>query len=116
MWRQVVAQSPGENAADSDVLRYDVGWKALNTMLKAGRSLSGNERNCAFLNTGGSRFADISQATGLDFDDDGRAVASVDWDQDGDLDFWISNRTAPQTRFLRNNTDQTNHFIQLRLQ
>ena len=116
MWRQVVAQSPGENAADSDVLRYDVGWKALNTMLKAGRSLSGNERNCAFLNTGGSRFADISQATGLDFDDDGRAVASVDWDQDGDLDFWISNRTAPQTRFLRNNTDQTNHFIQFRLQ
>ncbi|MEJ6581543.1 MAG: tetratricopeptide repeat protein [Akkermansiaceae bacterium] len=115
MWRQVVAQSPGANAADGEVLRYDVGWKALNTMLKAGRSLSGHERNCAFLNTGGSRFADVSQATGLDFDDDGRAVATVDWDQDGDLDFWIANRTAPLVRFLRNNTDYANHFVQFLL-
>ena len=59
MWRQVVAQSPGANAPDGEVLRYDVGWKALNTMLKTGRSLSGHERNCAFLNTGGARFADV---------------------------------------------------------
>lgn len=115
MWRQVVAQSPGANAPDGEVLRYDVGWKALNTMLKTGRSLSGHERNCAFLNTGGARFADVSQVTGLDFDDDGRAIATVDWDQDGDLDFWIVNRTAPQVRFLRNNTDDANHFIQFQL-
>ena len=115
MWRQVVAQSPGENAPGGEVLRYDVGWKALNTMLKSGRSLSGKERNCAFLNTGGSRFADVSQAMGLDFDDDGRVVAPVDWDGDGDLDFWIANRTAPQVRFMRNNTDGANQFVQFRL-
>ena len=61
---------------ESDILRYDLGWKALNTMLKSGRSLSGHERNCAFLNTGDmsgtSRFADISAAAGIDFDDDGQ--------------------------------------------
>ena len=115
MWRQVVAQSPGENAPGGEVLRYDVGWKALNTMLKTGRSLSGKERNCAFLNTGGSRFADVSQSTGLDFDDDGRVVAPVDWDGDGDLDLWIANRTAPQVRFMRNNSDGVNQFVQFRL-
>ncbi|MGC6427010.1 MAG: tetratricopeptide repeat protein [Akkermansiaceae bacterium] len=116
MWRQVVAQSPGENAPDTEVLRYDVGWKALNTMLKAGRSLSGNERNCAFLNIPGKRFANIAQATGLDFNDDGRVVGKVDWDHDGDLDFWITNRTGPQTRFLRNNTNRSNHSVQFKLQ
>ena len=66
-----MAQSPGENAPAAEVLRYDVGWKALNTMLRAGRSLSGHERNCCFLNTRGQRFADISAAANLDFDDDG---------------------------------------------
>ena len=27
----------------------------------------------------------------------------ADWDFDGDLDLWITNRTAPRVRFLRNN-------------
>ena len=119
MWRQVVAQSPGDNAMESEVLRYDLGWKALNSMLKSGRSLSGHERNCAFLNTGDTsgtkKFADISAAAGIDFDDDGRVVAPSDWDQDGDLVFWIANRTGPQARFMRNNTDGSNHWVQFKL-
>ncbi len=116
MWRQVVAQSPGKNAAAGEVLRYDVGWKALNTMLKSGRSLSGHERNCCFLNTKGGRFADISAAGDIDFDDDGRIVAVTDWDLDGDLDFWIANRTGPQVRFLRNDHDNEHNFVAFKLQ
>ena len=115
MWRQVVAQSPGDNAPAGEVLRYDLGWRALNTMLKAGRSLSGHERNCAFLNTRGGRFADISAAAGIDFIDDGRVIALTDWDHDGDVDFWIANRTGPLIRFLRNNTDRTAHSIEFKL-
>jgi len=37
----------------------------------------------------------IAEAAGADLLDDGRGLAVVDWDQDGDLDFWISNRTGP---------------------
>lgn len=90
-------------------------------MLRQGRSFSGKERNCVFLNTlgdprGGGRFATISAVSGLDFPDDGRAVAHVDWDDDGDLDLWISNRTAPRLRLMRNDGTAGNHFVQFRLE
>ena len=115
MWRQVVAQSPDENAPTREIIRYDVGWKALNTMLKSGRSLSGHERNCCFLNTRNGRFADVSAAADIDFDDDGRILALVDWDFDGDQDFWIANRTGPQVRFLRNDANNDHGFVSFKL-
>lgn len=65
---------------------------------------------------GGEHFATISAASGLDFPDDGRAVALVDWDQDGDQDIWISNRNAPRIRFMRNDTPNSHHFLALHLQ
>ena len=90
-------------------------------MMMQGRSFSGNERNCCFLNTGeapdaAGRFANISAASGLDYPDDGRAVAVVDWDMDGDLDLWISNRNAPRLRLMRNDTPTTSHFLALQLE
>jgi Flp pilus assembly protein TadD/thiol-disulfide isomerase/thioredoxin len=107
----------------------------MGRMLRQGRSFSGRERNCLFLNTGlntgndtrkglskgagytpdKGRFATISAVSGLDFLDDGRAVALVDWDHDGDVDLWTSNRNAPRLRFLRNDTPCGNHFLALRL-
>lgn len=71
-------------------------------MLRAGRSFSGREKNCAFLNTGAERFACVSASSGFDFPDDARGLAVTDWDMDGDLDVWVSNRNAPQVRLLRN--------------
>jgi len=90
-------------------------------MMRAGRSFSGRERNCLFLNTGNPsgdspRFADISASSGVDYPDDGRGVAIVDWDADGDLDMWISNRNAPRVRLMRNDTPSENHFVAFRLQ
>ena len=90
-------------------------------MMREGRSFSGREKNCVFINTGGSplangRFADISSVSGLDFPDDGRAIATVDWDHDGDLDMWISNRSAPRLRLMRNEDASENHFLMLRLE
>ncbi|MCA9215929.1 MAG: tetratricopeptide repeat protein [Planctomycetales bacterium] len=88
----------------------------LNKLIRGGKSLSGHERNCMFLNLGGKDFANVSALTGFDFADDGRAIAQCDWDFDGDLDFWVANRTAPQVRFLQNQVGQRNHFVAFRLQ
>ena len=84
-------------------------------LIETGGSWSGRERNCCFLNTGRARFADVSAVTGLDFVDDGRAVAVADWDHDGDLDLWLGNRTAPRIRFMRNNIDHENRFLKVLL-
>jgi Flp pilus assembly protein TadD/thiol-disulfide isomerase/thioredoxin len=89
--------------------------RQLSAMIDAGRAFSGHERNCCFLNSGDGRFADLSAGSGLDFPDDGRAVAVSDWDQDGDLDLWISNRNSPRLRLMRNQTNTGNHFVALRL-
>jgi tetratricopeptide (TPR) repeat protein/peroxiredoxin len=93
----------------------------LSRMMREGRSFSSHERNCCYLNTGaspsgGGRFANISAVSGLDFPDDGRAVALTDWDHDGDLDMWISNRNAPRLRLMRNEQPRGNHFLMLRLE
>lgn len=91
-----------------------------NRLLREGRSLSGGERHCLYLNTGRDpaakgKFADVSAVTQLDLPDDGRGVSVSDWDLDGDLDFWVANRSAPQLRFLRNDLKTKNHFLALKL-
>ena len=96
-------------------MRYRQGWKALNRLLHEDRSFSGNERNCAFLNCRGTGFADISSASGFDFPDDSRAVTAVDWDFDGDLDLWMTARTAPRLRFLRNDLATNADWVAVKL-
>ena len=96
-------------------MRYRQGWKALNRLLHEDRSFSGNERNCAFLNCRGTGFADISSVSGFDFPDDSRAVTAVDWDFDGDLDLWMTARTAPRLRFLRNDTAANADWVAVKL-
>lgn len=81
-----------------------------------GQSWSGRERNCCFLNTGGRRFANVSAVTSLDYIDDARALAFCDWDTDGRLDAWVTNRTGPRVRFLRNNVQNSNGFVAFRLE
>ena len=84
-----MSQSPLQDSGEQ-AEAYDHAWATLNRLLREGRSLSGRERNCAFLNLGQAnaerRFAEVSTASGFDFPDDGRALALVDWDSDGDFD------------------------------
>lgn len=84
-------------------------------MLREGRSWSGRERNCAFLNTRDGRFANASATSGFDLPDDARALAVLDWDGDGDQDFWVTNRNEPRLRlFLSSSTGQG--WVELRLE
>jgi tetratricopeptide (TPR) repeat protein len=110
-----VSRSPTEAAAAGGAADYRAAWGQLTTFMRQGRSLSGRERHCCFLNTRGLPFVDVSSATGLDLIDDGRGVALVDWDHDGDQDIWLLNRTGPQVRFLRNDVPTDNHYLDLRL-
>lgn len=83
-------------------------------MVRSGLSFSGNESHVIFQNEKGKGFKDVSSISGLDLKDDGRAVCFSDWDQDGDLDVWISNRNGPQIRYLENN-NTTNNYLSLKL-
>ena len=88
----------------------------MTNRLRKGGSLSGRERNCAFLNLDGKRFATVSALSGFDFADDSRSLALVDWDMDGNMDVWVSNRTAPRVRFLRNKLPSNGNWIQFGLE
>ena len=75
----------------------------------------GHERDCAFLNLGKGRFADVSAASGLAFDSDSRGAARVDWDLDGDLDLLVTARSAPRLRYLENRQSSRNRSLALKL-
>ena len=115
LWRRVAPQSPEEGLKPTATPSYTRNFRDLNRKVSQGKSFSGYERNALFLNMKGSGFADVGALLGVDFEDDARAVAVVDWDRDGDLDMWVTNRTAPQVRLLRNNHPSANAFVEVRL-
>ena len=113
-----MSQSPVDDFSENAIASYKQGWRALSRLLHEDRTFSGGERHCAFLNTAGGQaeFADVSALTGFGFPDDGRGLATVDWDFDGDLDLWITNRTAPRVRFLRNSSSRSQRFIAFKIE
>jgi tetratricopeptide (TPR) repeat protein/peroxiredoxin len=112
-----VSQSPLDaRPAGGEVDEYLANWNAVATRIREGASFSGREPNCCFLNTAGPRFADVSAALGIDYTDDGRGLALCDWDQDGDIDLWLANRTGPSVRLLRNQLNRGQHYVALLLE
>ena len=117
-WRRVLSSPTAEEMARATPSeRPD---RQLKRMVSQGRSFGARERNCCFLNVQARDealgwFANISAASGIDFSDDGRAIALTDWDQDGKVDVWISNRNAPRLRLMRNESISENHYLALRL-
>ena len=111
-----MAQANAENLAAGENAAHIRGLKTMNRLLRGGGSWSGRERNCCYLNTATRRFADLSGASGFDHPDDTRAIGTIDWDEDGELDLWVTNRTAPNVRFLRNDAGAGHHFLAVRLE
>lgn len=101
-WRRVASQIPEDDLKPTATPGYMRNFRDLNHQISQGKSFSGYERNPLFLNLRGRGFAEIAHPWGIDFDDDARAVAIQDWDRDGDLDLWVTNRTAPRVRLLQN--------------
>ena len=94
---------------------YVANISAVNRMVHEGKSFSGNERNCVFLNADSGKFVGASALSGWDMPDDSRGLALTDWDFDGNIDFWVSNRTAPRVRLMKNSLTGTGDWIGFRL-
>jgi tetratricopeptide (TPR) repeat protein len=84
-------------------------------MCRKGYSLSGWHRNQCYLSIGQLGFANFSAGSGVDFLQDGRGVATTDWDQDGDSDVILTSRNGCRLRILCNQLDSSNDFLQLKL-
>ena len=89
--------------------------RSVADQIRQGDSFCDRQRNVCLLSMGAIGFANFSSAAGVDFMDDGRAIASTDWDHDGDLDLVVSSRTAPMLRVLGNQMKTENQFVGIQL-
>lgn len=110
-WRQVVSKSPFTPSASQ---AYENGWNALNQFVREELSWSGHEPNVLHARRG-NRYFDFSGVTGLDFAEDSRAFASVDFDGDGRPDLLLKSRLGPQFRVLQNDCSEERHSVAFRL-
>jgi thiol-disulfide isomerase/thioredoxin len=112
-----VSQSPEHTEDGQEQDNYFSAFNELARRIRDGASFSGRERHCAFLNTGDGSFADVSAVSGFNLPSDGRGMALTDWDHDGDLDVWLSNRSAPRLQFLQNSIPASGaRWVSFRLQ
>lgn len=111
-WQQVVSQSPADAHPTP---AYELGWNAINELIRSDGTWAGFQRNVFFYNNGDGTFSDISGAAGLDFPDDSRAFALADFDHDGRLEIALKNRTGPQLRILRCAASELGNALAFRL-
>jgi peroxiredoxin len=117
-----VTQDNADSAAanrerkEKGVLREDQ-----NDLLGKGFSFSGYERDPLYLNVGAATgrersFLDISGVSGIDSITDGRGAVFADFDNDGDLDVFLTTLQGQAHLLFRNNVGQENKFIRLSLE
>jgi thiol-disulfide isomerase/thioredoxin len=99
------------NQSEEGALRSDQS----SLMFGEGFSFSGYERNPLYLNRGDG-FLDISGVSGIDSVADGRAGVFADFDNDGDLDVFVSTIQGPAHLLYRNNVGQDGRFVRVELE
>lgn len=85
-------------------------------MFSEGFSFSGYERNPLYLNLGRRKFLDISGVSGIDHIGDGRAAVFADFDNDGDLDVFVTTIQGDAHLLFRNNVGQDRNFLRVMLE
>lgn len=82
-------------------------------MFGEGFSFSGYERDPLYLNTGAKKFVDISGVSGIDSITDGRAGVFADFDNDGDLDVFMTVIQGQAHHLFRNNVGQDGNWLRV---
>ncbi len=85
-------------------------------MFEEGFSFSGYERNPLQLNLGTGRFLEISGVSGIDSIGDGRGSVFADFDNDGDLDVFVTALQGQAHLLFRNNVGQDGGHVRVLLQ
>lgn len=111
----VQSQSVQSRKTNGGVVPHTKSENDTLALARAGFSLFGSQRNRCYLSIGKLGFANFSSASGVDFLEDARAVATTDWDEDGDVDVVMTTRNGPRLRILLNQTQSGNHFLQFKL-
>lgn len=88
----------------------------LSLIFRDGFSFSGFERDLLSLNIQGDRFKDISGVSGIDSVLDGRSAVLADFDNDGDLDVFLTTIQGEGHLLFRNNVGQRNKFLRIALE
>ena len=85
-------------------------------IFEEGFSFSGYERDPLYLNLGEGRFLDVSGVSGIDSISDGRAAVFGDFDNDGDLDVFLTTIQGPTHLLFRNNVGQDGGHLRVSLE
>ena len=109
--KSVAKLSPDQRLAE-DISRRT---HELSDLVREGYSFGGNQRNRCYLSIGALGFANLSALSGTDLLDDSRAIATTDWDSDGDVDIVMTCRGGPQIRILINQLNSQNNYLQFDL-
>ena len=92
------------------------GWiLQIKPLLQGGHSFSGYERDAVYLNGAGGKFLDISGVSGLDSISDGRGAIYADFDNDGDLDVFLTSIQGSAHQLFRNQIGQDRGWIRVDL-
>ncbi len=108
-WRQVVTHDPNETEVSPSA-------EQLRLIFEEGFSFSGHERDLLSLNLDGKEFLDISGISGIDSITDGRASVFADFDNDGDLDVFLTTPQGQAHLLFRNNVGQENNWLRITLE
>ncbi len=84
-------------------------------LFRAGFSFSGFERDFIAWNRGDGTFLEVSGITGADFPGDGRGAVYADFDNDGDLDIFVTGLHGDAHLLCRNEIGDGGPFVRVTL-